>query len=183
MTSAVCGGVQHDSRRGRWSRDSPGLKGRRTNLIAAGLLAVGLLGPALSTQVVGASSPVTAPANDGPELHWALANSPDTLFAPTYFNTPIGSSMMGLIQDNLLAYTGDGELVPSGHRRGRRPARPRTSTRCATTSSSPTAARSPRRTSSSRSTSRAIPPSPPRSRRCSRTSNRSRSTATTSRSS
>ena len=88
-------------------------KGRRTNLIAAGLLAVGLLGPALSTHVVGASSPVTAPANDGPELHWALANSPDTLFAPTYFSTPIGSSMMGLIQDNLLAYTGDGELVPS----------------------------------------------------------------------
>ena len=95
------------------ARHRAGSKGRRTNLIAAGLLAVGLLGPALSTQVVGASSPVTAPANDGPELHWALANSPDTLFAPTYFSTPIGSSMMGLIQDNLLAYTGDGELVPS----------------------------------------------------------------------
>ena len=87
--------------------------GRRTKVIAAGLLALGLAAPALSTHAVGASSPETAPANDGPELRWALANSPDTLFAPTYFSTPIGAGLMGLVQDNLLRYTGEGELVPS----------------------------------------------------------------------
>lgn len=47
------------------------------------------------------------------ELRWALSDTPDTLFAPTYFNSPIGSGLMGLVQDNLLVYTGEGELVPS----------------------------------------------------------------------
>jgi len=94
-------------------RRNAGSIGRRTKVIAAGLLALGLAAPALSTHAVGASSPETAPANDGPELRWALANSPDTLFAPTYFSTPIGAGLMGLVQDNLLRYTGEGELVPS----------------------------------------------------------------------
>ncbi len=46
-------------------------------------------------------------------LNWAVSTSPDTLFAPTYFNSPIGSGIMGLIYDNLLVYTGDNELVES----------------------------------------------------------------------
>ena len=89
-----------------------GSRRRLTRAIAGGLLTFGLVGVAASANV-GASVPDTAVPADGPELRFALANSPDTLFAPTYFNTPIGSGLMGLIQDNLLRYTGEGELVPS----------------------------------------------------------------------
>jgi len=89
-----------------------GSRRRLTRAIAGGLLTFGLVGVAASANV-GASVPDTAVPADGPELRFALASSPDTLFAPTYFNTPIGSGLMGLIQDNLLRYTGEGELVPS----------------------------------------------------------------------
>ena len=57
-----------------------------------------------------------AEADDGEDamhLEWAVNSSPDTLFAPTYFNSPIGSGIMGLIYDNLLVYTGDNELEES----------------------------------------------------------------------
>lgn len=47
------------------------------------------------------------------QLVWALEQTPDSLFAPTYFATPEGSGMMGLIHDNLLVYTGEGDLVTS----------------------------------------------------------------------
>lgn len=50
---------------------------------------------------------------DALHLEWAVSTSPDTLFAPTYFNSPIGSGIMGLIYDNLLVYTGDNELEES----------------------------------------------------------------------
>lgn len=47
------------------------------------------------------------------QLVWALNQTPDSLFAPTYFNSPEGSGLMGLIYDNLLVYTGEGDLVDS----------------------------------------------------------------------
>ena len=50
---------------------------------------------------------------DGEHLVWALAQTPDSLFAPTYFATPEGSGLMGLVYDNLLAITGEGDLVTS----------------------------------------------------------------------
>ena len=46
------------------------------------------------------------------QLTWGLSATPATLFAPTHFSAP-DSTIMGLIQDNLLIYTGDGKLVPS----------------------------------------------------------------------
>jgi peptide/nickel transport system substrate-binding protein len=46
------------------------------------------------------------------QLTWGLPATPATLFAPTNFSAP-DSAIMGLIQDNLLVYTGDGKLVPS----------------------------------------------------------------------
>jgi peptide/nickel transport system substrate-binding protein len=45
-------------------------------------------------------------------LTWGLSSTPANLFAPTDFSAP-DSTIMGLIQDNLLVYTGDGKLVPS----------------------------------------------------------------------
>jgi peptide/nickel transport system substrate-binding protein len=46
------------------------------------------------------------------QLTWGLSSTPATLFAPTNFSAP-DSAIMGLIQDNLLVYTGDGKLVTS----------------------------------------------------------------------
>lgn len=45
-------------------------------------------------------------------LTWGLSSTPPNLFAPTDFSAP-DSAIMGLIQDNLLVYTGDGKLAPS----------------------------------------------------------------------
>ena len=68
--------------------------------------------PGAAATTTPATTAASTPAKQV-ELHWALASAPDTLFAPTYFNSPIGSGLMGLVQDNLLRYTGDGNLVPN----------------------------------------------------------------------
>lgn len=52
-------------------------------------------------------------AEESQHLEWAISMSPDSLFAPTFFNSPIGSGIMGLIYDNLLVYTGENELEES----------------------------------------------------------------------
>jgi peptide/nickel transport system substrate-binding protein len=67
------------------------------------------------TTAAGATD-TTQPAavcEDGEHLVWALEQTPDSLFAPTYFATPEGSGLMGLVYDNLLAITGEGDLVTS----------------------------------------------------------------------
>jgi peptide/nickel transport system substrate-binding protein len=51
-------------------------------------------------------------SNTVTKLTWGLSSTPPNLFAPTDFSAP-DSTIMGLIQDNLLVYTGDGKLVPS----------------------------------------------------------------------
>lgn len=73
--------------------------------------------PGTETTAASGGDETTTTAGEEPaeplHLRWAVSSSPDTLFAPTYFNSPIGSGIMGLIQDNLLVYTGEGELVES----------------------------------------------------------------------
>jgi peptide/nickel transport system substrate-binding protein len=71
-----------------------------------------------TTTTGGGGGETTTTSTDTPacqvdQLVWALNQTPDSLFAPTYFNSPEGSGLMGLIYDNLLVYTGDGDLVNS----------------------------------------------------------------------
>lgn len=67
-----------------------------------------------TTEAGGDDTTTTTGASSDPvHLEWAISSSPDTLFAPTYFNSPIGSGIMGLVYDNLLVYTGDNQLVES----------------------------------------------------------------------
>lgn len=89
--------------------------GKRRGLfrLAAALSAVSVIGAIGGANAGASAAHSPASSGEGVELRWALDQTPDTLFAPTYFNSPIGSGLMGLIQDNLLVYTGEGELVPS----------------------------------------------------------------------
>lgn len=76
---------------------------RRVGGLALIIAAALIVGACASNQPTGPS--VTT-------LTWGLSSTPANLFAPTDFSAP-DSAIMGLIQDNLLVYTGDGKLVPS----------------------------------------------------------------------